>query len=155
MPPRTVRLLLTLTLCSATLATPAAHAQPGTTPVAVAIRGANSASFQIKFDGIDGEIMSPRDAASGLATGKRQHKPILAKTALSVLEEFQVIVANPPAAKTSTVSMTLSADGGGTCKAKVPTTYDASNKRFEIAIGDAARFFDEAKRPRPDLCPTR
>jgi hypothetical protein len=51
--------------------------------------------------------------------------------------------------------MALTMDGGGTCKTPIPATYDASTKRVEVALGDAARFFDAAKRPRPDLCPSR
>ncbi len=155
MPLASARHRLTVALCSTVFAAHAAHALSTDIQLSVVARGGNSAVVSIKFDGIEGEIMSPRDAASGLATGKRQHKPIAAKTPIGVLEEFQLIVANPPAARTSTVFVTLSMEGGGTCNARVPATYDASTKRIEVALGDAARFFDAAKRPRPDLCPAR
>ncbi len=149
----TARSLFTVVLCSTVLAAAAAHALSVDTRLSVVLRGGNSADGYLKIEGIDGEIMSPRDASSGLATGKRQHKPIAAKTPIGVLEEFQVTVANPPAARNSNVFVTLSMEGGGTCKARVPATYDTSTKRIEVTLGDAARFFDAAKRPRPDLCP--
>ncbi len=159
----TARRLFTMALCAASFAAPAVFAQPGTSQInaqginvqgSMVLRGGNSANGYLKIEGIDGEsIMSPRDPASGLATGKRQHKPITAKTAIGVLEEFPVIVANPSSAKQSVVIVTLSMEGGGTCKARVPATYDANTKRLEVALGDAARFFDAAKRPRPNLCP--
>ncbi|MCC6243533.1 MAG: hypothetical protein IT353_11880 [Gemmatimonadaceae bacterium] len=152
---RLTSLTLLAAACLATTTAPAIHAQPGTT-LRVVLKGSNSSNGYLKIEGVDGEsIMSPRDPQSGLATGKRTHKPIMAKAPAGTIEEFQVIVANPPSARTSSVLVTLSAEGGGTCKASIPTTYDAAAKRVDVAIGDAARFFDAAKRPRPDLCPTR
>jgi hypothetical protein len=153
---RIARRLLAVPLSATLFAAHTVGAQPEDAQLSIVLRGGNSANGYLKIEGIDGEsIMSPRDPASGLPTGRRTHKPIAARTAIGVLEEFQVIVATAPTAKTSNVFVTLSMEGGGTCKARVPATYDASAKRIDVAIGDGARFFDAAKRPRADLCPTR
>ena len=43
----------------------------------VAITGAKQGSFSTTLTGLSHEIISPRDPASGLPTGKREHKPIV------------------------------------------------------------------------------
>ncbi|MDX6453191.1 MAG: type secretion system secreted protein Hcp [Gaiellaceae bacterium] len=55
----------------------AAVSDPNAVSGTVAITGKKQGAFgPITLSGISHEIVSPRDAASGLPTGKRQHKPI-------------------------------------------------------------------------------
>ena len=115
------------------------------------VHGSNTSKVTFKIEGIDGEIMSPRDPQSGQATGKRTYKLLLASTSPSVIDEFPVAVADPLTVKTQ-VTLTLSAPDGGRCKVRTQAAFDANAKRFAIAIGAAARFFDAANRPRPNLC---
>ncbi len=42
----------------------------------ISITGAKTPQFSVDVDGFTHEIVSPRDPASGLPTGKRQHKPL-------------------------------------------------------------------------------
>jgi hypothetical protein len=130
---------------------PAVEAQPSVAQTTVRVRAGNSAAFPIKVEEIEGEGLAARDAATGLATGKRQYKPIQANTSLG-LEEYLIWKLTSPPPAGSSAGITLAVDGGGRCTAKIPMTYDASSKRVGIDIGDAARFFDSAKRPRPNLC---
>jgi len=113
---------------------------PRTYPVV--LKAANSSTVHIKFEGIDGEsVNSPRDVASGQATGKRQHSPLMAQTPFGVWEELSIVVKREPVAGSVVVYATITMDGGGTCRARTQATYNASSKRFEISLGDAARFF--------------
>ena len=118
------------------------------------LKAANSsASASIKFDGIDGEIIaSPRDPASGQASGRRQYRPLTARTPLGVWLEFPVVVKRQPSAGPLTIYATIVVDGGGKCRLRTDATFNATAKRFELSLGDAARLFDANEQPRPELC---
>ena len=49
----------------------------------------------IEIYGWNHEVISPRDAASGLPTGKRQHKPLVITKAIGAVTETSPVVDDP------------------------------------------------------------
>ncbi len=105
-----------------------------------------SAGF-IKFDGVDGESrdknhkgwievssvsqgMAPRDAASGLATGKRQHKPV---TITKSIDKASPVLAKALASGTALSNVRIEVDGHVTVlKSAQVTAIETDGKGNEI-----------------------
>ncbi|MBL8980655.1 MAG: hypothetical protein JNL26_00630 [Gemmatimonadetes bacterium] len=124
-------------------------AQPGTIPVFV--NASNSGDAVIFTESVSlNLITSPRDAASGQATGKRQHKPIMARSAAAWMDGG--ITAEDDWQNIKGVSVEFKSASGSTCYASLRAAPNAARTRLEAQAGDVARFFDAAGKARADLC---
>ncbi len=87
------------------------HVSAGTMAVVAQVQG----SFSANVLGVSHEIVSPRDPASGLATGKRMHKPITITAAFdaSTPRLIQALVNNENL-KTVTINFTPAGTKGAT-----------------------------------------
>ena len=146
--------LLAVGLTLGALSTPLTAQYTNAASLSASVRAANSANFAIEIAGISGGwIVSPRDPASGQATGKRQHKPIAAHSTDGKVGDIAMASSmEPPTEEITFVLVSLSADGGGACKVRISGRYNASAKMIDIQLGDVARFFNTNKSPKPDLC---
>ena len=123
------------------------------------ILASNSSAYKVTFEDVlvsSQTIKSPRDAASGQATGKRQHKPWMARsgeTALNVgpLSQFADV---PPSASNVSLSFyaLINGQSGGICKVEVRGTLAPRASRLDLHLGDVARFFDDAGKPKAGVC---
>jgi hypothetical protein len=136
-------------------------AQPTSAPpnsAALFVNASNSASYQVTLETVSiPSITSPRDPASGQATGKRVHKPIRAHAPAGIYEQEGHFTGWPAAvAPTEDLSLSamveLTSHTGSACKAGMPATFKPSTKRIELSLGDVARFFDAEGKPRGALC---
>jgi type VI secretion system secreted protein Hcp len=73
----------------------------------------------ITLQAMSHEIVSPRDAASGLPTGKRQHKPI---TITKQLDKSTPLLLNALATNENLTSVTITVNGGGSPVATIKLT---------------------------------
>ncbi len=112
----------------------------------IAITGAKSGQFTgspFNIEGFDHEITSPRDPASGLPTGKRQHKPITITAEVGIAapqlmaalvnnETLSSVVISLYKAGTTTVGTTITltnaseSDFSNQCEAGYPNCETAS-----------------------------
>ncbi len=105
---------------------------------------ANAASdYLLKIEGIDGEvavtqtsIVSPRDAASGLPTGKRQHKPM---TVISP-ESTDAKAAAPAAAEVQTLILVVPEPGNATSALLVRMCASGEHINKAVLTGPNLRY---------------
>lgn len=150
-----------IALAFATVPAMSLAAQPTPVPTSsptVVINVSNTASFKMTFeDVLVSSINSPRDAASGQATGKRTHKPIMMRTNSTTFEAGRLnqlgYSGSLPMEQISfNVMATLSSEAGKTCKAAVQAVLQTRATRMDVPLGDVARFFDASGNPRPEVC---
>lgn len=123
------------------------------------VKASNSSAYKVTFEDVlvsSVSIKSPRDVASGQASGKRQHLPLSARSTetaikLGPLSQF----ANVPSS-TSNVPLTFAIEIGGAsagwCKVEVSATLAPGATRLDLQLGDVARFFDDAGKPKAGAC---
>jgi len=134
-------------------------ATPRTSSASVVLSASNSAAYKVDFEDVSLSIQSPKDVASGQATGKRIHKPLGARAGNTMIDaghlsEYHDKYANQEISYVLSfkVLVNLVSEGGKSCKANVQTTLKPGATRLDVPFGDVARFFDASGNPRPELC---
>ena len=129
-----------------------------------------ASDYYIKFDGVDGEsksraraetielqswsfgasqagVVAPRDSASGLATGKRQHKPMTvitpdaadARTAAPAAEEIRTVTfAVPEPGNASTEQLARLCASGKPIKSAVLNGPDGRYQMKDVVVSSCA-----------------
>jgi type VI secretion system secreted protein Hcp len=97
-----------------------AAANPDAAAGSVQITGQHQGAIgPINLQAVSHEIVSPRDAASGLATGKRQHKPI---TITKQLDQSTPLLLNALVTNENLSSVTITVNSGGNPVATIKLT---------------------------------
>jgi hypothetical protein len=132
----------------------AAQQTTQTAPPKLFVRTSNSSAFMDYVDDVvyGGSVV--RDQREAAAGGRHLRKAIPPKSATAWID-LGAAPPWPPSAN-SVWNFHVWVDAwvteGSHCWAYVPATRNSQGTRIDVELGDVARFFDAAGKPRPNLC---